>query len=824
MTADAPGAPRGPDRGEQGSSVRLRQVLVDDPARRIAPRLFGVLPEGAVRRRPVDVTHLVTAVVALALLITIGHDALVDGGPLEFVSGALAGAPDTLALAVRAAASVGIAVVPALVALVLGRRRLAAALALAGVSAWLIAVGLEHVLGIADDRTAADTLVDGSAPSFPTVGVAVLAAIAGTAGPYLTRPTRRLVWSAALVVAALTVLQGTALPIDAIGALLVGWAVASAVLLIIGSPDGTPPTDQVAQAAASLGVPVTEVELSDRHTGAPRYRATSADGTALDIVVYGRDDTDARAAARLWRAVAYRGARRSGPVSRALAVEHEAYLTLLAERAGVGVGEVVAAGVAGPSDDAVLITGHVDGTPLAELDPEEVTDEVLDRAWAIVAHLRDARLAHGALDATTVLRGPDGLHVIDLHSGLSQASAAEQALDAIGLLATTASLVGAQRAVAAVRRTLGDDALVDLLPRCQPAALTAQAERQVAKPKAAMKELRDEAVRATGTEAPEPVKLYRLSWSDVAMVALTLFGLSLLVQQFTDAGDIWGELEDATWGWVVVAFVLAQLTNVTGAFVLTGAIPARLPLGSTIAVQFGQAFSGLVGGTAGNVTLVVRYCQKRGIPSTAALGAGMLNSLSGMVVQAVIVGLALLVGNATFDLSDLSDETSGSGGSATTLIALAAIAVAVVGAVLLVLPRLRRQLWAKAKPHVEELRAVLVGSVTQPRRALEIFGGQLGTQLLFALTLGASCLAYGYELNLATLILVNTFSSLLAGIAPVPGGMGVMEAALSAGLTAAGMDPSAAVAAAITHRLMTTYLPPIWGYIAIAWLRHRDEL
>ena len=59
-------------------------------------------------------------------------------------------------------------------------------------------------------------------------------------------------------------------------------------------------------------------------------------------------------------------------------------------------------------------------------------------------------------------------------------------------------------------------------------------------------------------------------------------------------------------------------------------------------------------------------------------------------------------------------------------------------------------------------------------------------------------------------------------MAPVPGGMGVIEAGLIAGMTAAGVPQSEAVAATFTARLFTAYLPPIWGWFALRWLRTHD--
>jgi uncharacterized membrane protein YbhN (UPF0104 family) len=45
---------------------------------------------------------------------------------------------------------------------------------------------------------------------------------------------------------------------------------------------------------------------------------------------------------------------------------------------------------------------------------------------------------------------------------------------------------------------------------------------------------------------------------------------------------------------------------------------------------------------------------------------------------------------------------------------------------------------------------------------------------------------------------------------------------LIAGLTAAGVSQTEAIAATFTHRLLTSYLPPIWGWFALHWLQQND--
>lgn len=88
--------------------------------------------------------------------------------------------------------------------------------------------------------------------------------------------------------------------------------------------------------------------------------------------------------------------------------------------------------------------------------------------------------------------------------------------------------------------------------------------------------------------------------------------------------------------------------------------------------------------------------------------------------------------------------------------------------------------------------------------------------------LGAALEAYGQSLPVLQLIVINSLASLVGGAVPVPGGMGVVETGLIAGFTAAGVPQAEATAATFTARMFTTYLPPIWGWIAFRWLLRHD--
>jgi glycosyltransferase 2 family protein len=184
-------------------------------------------------------------------------------------------------------------------------------------------------------------------------------------------------------------------------------------------------------------------------------------------------------------------------------------------------------------------------------------------------------------------------------------------------------------------------------------------------------------------------------------------------------------------------------------------------------------------------------------------------------VQATLFLLALPFVGVDIDTS----QFKGAGPDRRLLIAIA-VALAVSAVLLLAVPKVR----ARILPGVRDALLGLWNVARVRRKRMEVFGGSIASELLYALALGATCLAYGVHLNVWQLIFINTSASVLSGLVPVPGGIGAAEAALSAGLIAMGVDESTAFAIAITQRLCTFYLPPIWGYVSLRWLARKGYL
>ncbi len=143
---------------------------------------------------------------------------------------------------------------------------------------------------------------------------------------------------------------------------------------------------------------------------------------------------------------------------------------MFAEREGVPVTPVVAAGMAA-GRDAILVVDTQNGRPLATVDPTTVDEALLARIWGLDVRLFQLGIAHGALDGNRVVVRPDGTPAIgDFGQATVAASDAALRSDRAQLLVSTALMVDHRRAVWAAAAVIGSDAMAEMLPYLQPAA------------------------------------------------------------------------------------------------------------------------------------------------------------------------------------------------------------------------------------------------------------------------------------------------------------------------------------------------------------------
>lgn len=272
-------------------------------------------------------------------------------------------------------------------------------------------------------------------------------------------------------------------------------------------------------------------------------------------------------------------------------------------------------------------------------------------------------------------------------------------------------------------------------------------------------------------------------------------------------------LGSASWGWLVAGLVASAATYVAAAIAQLGAVGVPLALGRTAAVQLASSFTNrLTPGNLGGMGVNVRFLERSGLDRPDAIGAVAINSVAGAIVHV----LGLVVAVAVVGRTGVGDIKVPQGWP----VLVAVVAVLVIAGVVLWSPLGRRRIVAPARQAGRNLGDVL----RRPTKALQLFGGSAAITGAYILALAASLEAFGAHVGLAKVAAVYLGGSALGAISPTPGGLGVVEGALVAGLTAGGAASGPAIAGVLGFRLLTFWLPILPGWLAFRALDRRQVL
>jgi glycosyltransferase 2 family protein len=775
------------------------------------PALLAEAEPGRRNRRPIDVVLLGVAALVVGLGAVVAESGAAQNDSVgQALVTVLGWAPAIWQIALVSALVLALAII----ADALYRRRWA--LLRDAVVALLLVAGLASVLGrvVEADWLPVEAHLF-SRWGFPELRLAFVVAVLAVAGPELVLFVRRLALWLIPLAALGTVAIEAASPADALGGLALGLGAGALVRLAFGSAAGVPPAARIRAALASLGVEVNDLSAAERQRmGAAEYVGHDTEGHALKVRALGRDAQDTQRLARRWRSLAYRDPPRSVAVGRLEQVEHEALATLIAAQAGVRVPEVVTAAL-GPEGDALVVTREPSGEALELWDPDQVSDELLEELLRQVGLLHAAGISHGRLNMSNVVLADEGPMLVSLSAATLGAPQSALDMDVAEILVASAVLVGSERALRKAVDGGWGDAVARVLPYLQRAALTPHLRDLARTHEVGLKDLRTAAAAATGQEVPEIAPLRRIRVKDVVLMVAFVFAAYLVITQLAEIGfrTIADELSEADLAWVVLALILAQTAFIGSAVSVRGAVRTPLALLPCVVLQSAIKFVNLtVPSSAGRIGMNLRFLQQMGVPRGEAVAAGAVDDVSETMVQAGLFALTIPFVNVDIDTGQFHG-----GGPDTRLLVGIGVALLISAVVVLAVPKLHD----KVVPEVKGALSGLWSVARDRRKRVELFGGNVLSELSYALALGAACLAYGVDLNLAQLVFINTSASVLSSLIPVPGGIGAAEATLSAGLIAMGVDESTAFAIAITQRLSTFYLPPIWGYLSLRWLGRR---
>ncbi|GGM84849.1 hypothetical protein GCM10009721_06990 [Terrabacter tumescens] len=802
-------------------------------APRTAPDVEVVEPPIPERvRRPVDGARLAVAVVLLVLGLVVSDLAAGTRGAVEQdLTDATSGLPRLLLTLLGWMSGIGVLLLPIGVgADLLVRRRpmqLIQALGAAVVAGILVIVLAVLVQsgngGFVTDVLTRPTATGQTGPlDIVIVSMLALLTVADISGRKWISPIATTVVIATLV----TTLLSGAMTLAALAcSLLVGWIVGLAARLVFGVTSTRPPGTEVAAVLVSGGVPLTRLELIDANDAGDRRYVGSTPHGPLDVHVIDRDTFGLASGRRLLRVLRLRsGFTRPPALTLKSEVEHRTLMGLALRDAGIRAPKPVAVSEVGPFS-AVIAYDEPHGTPLSDLawpdggaedgtggEPDSRLDDArLAAIWRLAATLHRRRLVHRQLGPSTILLDDQGgVALSRLGSGDVAADDISLRIDLAQLLTTVALTVGPERTVESAVAVLGEDAVLRAVPVLQPVALSPDARAALKGSKSVMGELRERLVALRPqAEAVEPVQLRRISLKAVATLVMGGIAGYVVLSQLAQV-NLSQVISTADWRWAVVLLAFAGLTFAGASIALAGAVQIHLRFVRTYMTQLAVAFSGLVAPAAvGNIALNTRYLQTSGLSPTvagASVGVAQVAQFCSYFVLLVISGVLAGTGPAVSF-------------SPSPVLVAVILAVLIALLALLAIPRVRALITDRVLPQIKSAVPQVLAVLQHPKKLSQLLGGALLLDVSFVAALVCATRAFGADAPVAAVAVVYFAGAIIGSAVPTPGGLGGIEAAMSAGLIAIGVDSGTAVSSVLLYRLATYWLPIPFGWFSLGRLQ-----
>lgn len=603
--------------------------------------------------------------------------------------------------------------------------------------------------------------------------------------------------------------------------LALGVGVGGVVLLVTGTPSGQATAEDVAEGLRAIGMPPRSVtpHAGDARGSVP-WTVELESGTRLFVKTASVEERIADLLFRLWRRVRLKDSGDARPAaSLQQAAEHESLAASRAMAVGVRTPRLLGLGRL-PDGGVFSLHEVIDGCNLVELvereGPDGLGEAVLREIWSMVTTLHRGRIAHRDLRAANVVVASDGdVWLVDFAFADVTADDELRRHDLVELLASTAALVGVERAVDAAVATLGEQTWHDALPLVQPLA-TSSATRS-ALGSDGFAELRTALVDRVQAAEPDLPRLGRLDRRTLLSVLALGVATWTLLPQLTQSDEVWAQLPDADVATLLVAVVFSIATYVGAAVSLMGAVPRRLPLVRTVLSQLASSFANRVTpAKVGGLALNVRWMIKEGVESPVAAAGVSINALAGFVIHVLgTVFVLLWAGQA--GLGDVDPPSGGTIGAGVVLVAGALAATYLI-------PPLRRTVRHRVWPRTRQSFRAVAEVAGHRRRLLALFGGSLLVTVSYIGALWLSLAAVDATVPIATVALVYLAGSAIASAAPTPGGLGATEATFAAALSAVGVGDADAVSGVLLFRLVTFWLPILPGYLSYLALQRADRL
>ncbi len=265
-------------------------------------------------------------------------------------------------------------------------------------------------------------------------------------------------------------------------------------------------------------------------------------------------------------------------------------------------------------------------------------------------------------------------------------------------------------------------------------------------------------------------------------------------------------------GLYLLAFATFVVTFISSSLSYWFLALKKVKVGQILLVQYASVpLNLLLPAGIGNIGINYLYLRGRGHdPATSGVIAGVNNVLGIAGNISLLIVLAAVFGINARVIGIYADHT-------TVLLVILAILIVIAAAVVwFFFSRMR---------FARQVRRSLIGALKQyrkhPLKPLASYCCGLLQATMTAVTFYIVLNAYGIHLNFPLTFMIFSLGVLVGAITPTPGGIGGVEASLTAGIVAAhGAGTGMALAAVLAYRVVSYWLPVALGLLALGLVQH----
>lgn len=299
--------------------------------------------------------------------------------------------------------------------------------------------------------------------------------------------------------------------------------------------------------------------------------------------------------------------------------------------------------------------------------------------------------------------------------------------------------------------------------------------------------------------------LLRLKKSSLLQLVVLVVAGAVIAPQLRQFSGSWHVLSTTSLPWTLVALIAMLGTVGFAALVYCILIPVKLPYSRTLLIQLATYFtnrllpSGL-GGIGFNALYLVKQAK---LTRTESAVYATANNIIGFTAFLLCIAASTFTSSSKI-ATDIPLKR---------ILLLIALVLTLAGLVALFIKPVQK----KIIDFAGHLFGVIIAIIKHPKRLLLSVLASTGITICYALVLWASTKSVGINLSVVDIFIAFVAGNAALTVSPTPGGIGAVEAAITAVVVSAGISPSLALASVVLFRIISYWLPIIPGYVAFRY-------